>query len=259
MPRLVVVSGGGTGIGRATAARFAADGDRVVLIGRRADVLAAAATDLGATAVTADLAEPAEVARARDAILALGPSVDVVVHAAGGNATFTQSHAESTVESAAESSVEGGELDRVRAAWEANLRLNTLTTVLLTEALKPHLTRPGGRLLLLSSIAAYRGSGSGSYGGSKAALHPYAYDLAAELGPDGITVNVVAPGFIADTEFFQGQLGDERRATLIGQTLNRRAGAPDDVAETLHWLASPAAGHVTAQIVQVNGGAERGR
>jgi len=255
MPRLVVVSGGGTGIGRATAARFAADGDRVVLLGRRADVLAAAATDLGATAVTADLAEPAEVARARDAILALGPSVDVVVHAAGGNATFSPLVEESTVES----TVEGGELERVRTAWEANLRLNTLTTVLLTEALKPHLTRPGGRLLLLSSIAAYRGSGSGSYGGSKAALHPYAYDLAAELGPDGITVNVVAPGFIADTEFFQGQLGDERRATLIGQTLNRRAGAPDDVAETLHWLASPAAGHVTAQIVQVNGGAERGR
>jgi NAD(P)-dependent dehydrogenase (short-subunit alcohol dehydrogenase family) len=249
MPRLVVVSGGGTGIGRATAARFTAGGDTVVLIGRRADVLNAAAMDLGATAVTADLTEPAEVALARDAILTLGPSVDVVVHAAGGNAAFRE-----------ESIVDGGdELERVRAAWEANLRLNTLTTVLLTEALKPHLTRPGGRLLLLSSIAAYRGSGSGSYGGSKAALHPYAYDLAAELGPDGITVNVVAPGFIADTEFFQGQLADERRATLVGQTLNRRAGAPDDVAETLHWLASPAAGHVTAQIVQVNGGAERGR
>jgi 3-oxoacyl-[acyl-carrier protein] reductase len=195
------------------------------------------------------------VARVRHAILALGPSVDVVVHAAGGNATFTQSAAQSTVES----TVEGDELERVRTAWEANLRLNTLTTVLLTEALKPHLTRPGGRLLLLSSIAAYRGSGSGSYGGSKAALHPYAYDLAAELGRDGITVNVVAPGFVADTEFFQGQLGEERRATLIGQTLNRRAGAPQDVAETLHWLASPSAGHVTAQIVQVNGGAERGR
>ncbi|MEU8171588.1 SDR family oxidoreductase [Microbispora hainanensis] len=72
-------------------------------------------------------------------------------------------------------------------------------------------------------------------------------------------MNVVAPGFIDDTEFFRGTMDDERRAMLVGQTCTGRAGSPQDVAETVHWLASPGGGHVTAQIIQVNGGAERGR
>jgi 3-oxoacyl-[acyl-carrier protein] reductase len=247
MTRVVVVSGGGTGIGRAVATRFAGDGDQVVLIGRRPDVLARTAAELGAAAIPADLREPAEAARIRDEIAGQWSRVDVLVNAAGGNAAFGP----------APSELDG--LAQAAWAWTENLRLNTMTAVLLTEALKPHLARPGGRVLLVSSIAAYRGSGSGSYGASKAALHPYAYDLAAELGPYGVTVNVVAPGFIGDTGFFRDQLSDERRTALIGQTLNQRAGEPGDVAETVHWLASPAAGHVTAQIVQVNGGAERGR
>jgi 3-oxoacyl-[acyl-carrier protein] reductase len=71
-------------------------------------------------------------------------------------------------------------------------------------------------------------------------------------------VNVVAPGYVEDTGFFGGPLEDERRARLVAETATGRAGIPGDVAATLHWLASPAAGHVTSQIVQVNGGAERG-
>ena len=117
---------------------------------------------------------------------------------------------------------------------------------------------PGGRVLFLSSIAAYRGSGSGAYAASKAALHPYAFDLAREFGPRGITVNVVAPGYVEDTGFFGGSMEEARRARLVAETSTGRAGTPADVADTLHWLASPGAGHVTAQIVQVNGGAERG-
>lgn len=113
--------------------------------------------------------------------------------------------------------------------------------------------------MFISSVAALRGSRGTSYGPMKAALHPYAFDLAAALGPRGITVNVVAPGYIEDTEFFGGSMSDERRAALVAQTHTGRAGTPGDVAETVHWLASPGAGHVTAQIVQVNGGAERGR
>jgi 3-oxoacyl-[acyl-carrier protein] reductase len=130
--------------------------------------------------------------------------------------------------------------------------------VLLTEALDA-LLADGGRVLLLSSIAAYRGSGAGSYGSVKAALHPYAVDLARSLGGRAITVNVVAPGFTDDTEFFAGRMTDERRQALAGQALTGRAGTVDDVAATVHWLASPAAGHVTAQVVQVNGGALPGR
>jgi len=148
-------------------------------------------------------------------------------------------------------------LDVVAHDWGVNFRANTLTAVLLTEALKDQLSSPG-RVLFLSSIAAYRGSGSGAYAASKAALHPYAHDLARQLGPRGITVNVVAPGYIEDTEFFGGAMSEERRERLIGETSNGRVGTPADVAETLYWLASEGAGHVTSQVVQVNGGAERG-
>jgi 3-oxoacyl-[acyl-carrier protein] reductase len=147
----------------------------------------------------------------------------------------------------------------VAHAWTVNFRLNLLSAALLTEALKDRLAEPGGRVLFVSSIAAYRGSGSGAYGAAKAGLHPYAHDLARELGPRGITVNVVAPGYIEDTEFFGPAIDPARRARLVADTANGRAGTPGDIAGTLHWLASPGAGHVTSQIVQVNGGAERGR
>ncbi|MEV0231327.1 SDR family oxidoreductase [Nonomuraea sp. NPDC050786] len=240
MTRTTVVTGGGTGIGKAVAARFAADGDRVVIIGRRADVLEEAAKEIGGTALAADLSEPTEVERVRADLAERFGTIDVLVNNAGGNVEMQDGS--------------GGVAER----WTGNFRANVLTSVLPTEALRD-LLNPSGRIVFMSSIAAFRGSGGTSYGPMKAALHPYAADLAADLGPRGITVNVVAPGFIEDTEFFSGTLDDERRAMLVAQTATGRAGTPQDIAETVHWLASPGAGHVTAQIIQVNGGAERGR
>jgi 3-oxoacyl-[acyl-carrier protein] reductase len=111
----------------------------------------------------------------------------------------------------------------------------------------------------VSSIAAYRGSGTGSSAASKAALHPYAYDLAAALGRRDVTVNVVAPGYIEGTGFFGSSLTPERRRALVEETRVKRAGTPEDVAAAVRWLSSSEAGHVTGQIIQVNGGAERGR
>ncbi|GAA4315904.1 SDR family NAD(P)-dependent oxidoreductase [Actinomadura luteofluorescens] len=240
MARTIVVSGGGTGIGRAVAARFAADGDRVVVIGRRAEVLEKAAGEIGGTALPADLGDPAEVERVRTELAERFGSVDVLVNNAGGNA---DNH---------------GRPAGVAERWTSNFRINVLTSVLPTEALRD-LLNPSGAVVFVSSIAALRGSGGSSYGPMKAALHPYACDLAAALGPRGVTVNVVAPGYIEDTEFFGDVMTGERRAAQIAQTHTGRAGTPGDVAETVHWLASPGARHVTAQIIQVNGGAERGR
>ncbi|MGQ5636792.1 MULTISPECIES: SDR family NAD(P)-dependent oxidoreductase [unclassified Streptomyces] len=245
MTRNIVISGGGTGIGRATAQTFAADGDRVLLLGRRAEVLEKAEVP-GALTHAADLAEPDQVRRAARFVAQELGTVDVLVHAAGG-AGYREQPATSA-----------DPLDRVAYDWTAAFRQNVLTAALLTEALKDRLAEPGGRVLFISSIAAYRGSGSGAYAAAKAALHPYAHDLARQLGPRGITVNVVAPGYVEDTEFFGDSMDDERRARLVAETLNGRPGIPGDVAATLHWLASPGAAHVTSQIIQVNGGAERG-
>ncbi|MFE7777446.1 SDR family NAD(P)-dependent oxidoreductase [Streptomyces sp. NPDC057445] len=246
MARTVVISGGGTGIGFAAAEVFAADGEQVVLLGRREEVLARAAGRIpGARYCAADLSEPQGARRAAEFAAREFGTVDVLVHSAGGNGRL-----ERRPES-------GDPLEAVAHDWTVNFRLNTLTAALLTEALKDHLATPGGRVLFLSSIAAYRGSGSGAYAASKAALHPYAFDLARQLGPRGITVNLVAPGYIEETDFFGDAMTDERRRALVAETSTGRAGHPGDVAQTLRWLASPAAGHVTAQVVQVNGGAER--
>jgi 3-oxoacyl-[acyl-carrier protein] reductase len=252
--RIVVVSGGGTGIGRAVAGRFAREGDQVVVVGRRQEVLGETAHAIRGLAPDApavhvlpgDLTEVGEAERVRDEVAERHGRVDVLVNNAGGNAEIG-APAEKT------SGVSGAAW-----RWTENFRLNVLTTVLLTEGLK-ELLAPSGRVLLMSSIAAFRGSGTGSYAAVKAALHPYAFDLASELGPRGITVNVVAPGFIDDTEFFRGGMSDQRREFLTGQTNTGRVGTPDDVAETAFWLSSQQAGHVTAQIVQVNGGALAGR
>ncbi|MFJ4199111.1 SDR family NAD(P)-dependent oxidoreductase [Streptomyces sviceus] len=246
MARNVVISGGGTGIGLAAAQVFAAEGDRVLLLGRRAEVLEKAGVP-GALTYAADLADVDQVRGVVGFVARELGAVDVLIHSAGGTGQL-------------EPPVDVSDpLDAVAHNWTVNFRLNLLTAALLTEGLKDRLASPGGRVLFVSSIAAYRGSGSGAYGAAKAGLHPYAHDLARELGPRGITANVVAPGYVEDTEFFGEAIDPARRERLIGDTSTGRAGTPGDVAATLHWLASPGAGHVTSQIVQVNGGAERGR
>ncbi|GAB2715633.1 SDR family NAD(P)-dependent oxidoreductase [Kitasatospora kifunensis] len=243
--RQIIVTGGGTGIGRAVAAAFAEQGEQVVITGRRKDVLAETAAELGPTvrAVAFDAADPAQVAAA---LAELPDQVDVLVNNAGGN---TDIGAEPTEGIPA--------LDALAAAWLANLNANLLSAVLVTTALRKRL-RPGGAVINLSSIAAHRG-GSGSYGAAKAAVEAWTLTLAQQLGPEGITANVIAPGYIEDTEFFGAGISPERRAWNIAGALNQRAGTPADIAGTALYLASPAAGHLTGQTLHLNGGTFSGR
>ncbi|MET7276643.1 SDR family oxidoreductase [Kribbella sp. NPDC005582] len=230
--RTIVVTGGATGIGRATAELFRANGDDVVITGRRAEPLAKTAAELGARAVVCDATDPAQI---EQLLAELPDQVDVLVNNAGGNTDFGRPE---------------DSLKQVKENWLANLEANLISAVLTTTALAPRLTTA---VVHLGSIAGARGPGS--YGASKAALALWNADVAAELGPRGITSNVVAPGYTAETEFFQGRLTEERRQTLLEATMTKREGVVGDIAGTIHFLASPAARHLTGQVLHVNGGA----
>lgn len=235
MIRTIVVTGGATGIGRAVAERFRADGDAVVITGRRREVLEKTAAELGARAVVCDAVDPEQVRGLADSL----DRVEVLVNNAGGNTDFAQPDHE-------------GDLVQLKRNWLANLEANLLSAVLTTTALAPKLA-DGGAVVHLGSIAGSRGPGS--YGAAKAGLALWNADVAAELGPRGITSNVVAPGFTADTEFFQGRLSEERRKSLLDSAMTKREGQVGDIAATIHFLASPAARHLTGQVLHVNGGA----
>jgi NAD(P)-dependent dehydrogenase (short-subunit alcohol dehydrogenase family) len=236
--RQVVVTGGGTGIGRAIAAAFAKEGDQVTITGRRHGPLAQTAAELGEAvrAVAFDASDPGQVERA---LADLPQSVDVLVNNAGGNTDI--------------GAPAPADLAEVAAAWRANLQANVLSAVLMTTALRGRLAS-GGAVINFSSIAAHRG-GAGSYAAAKAAVEAWNLTLAEDVGADRITANVISPGFIDGTEFFGGRMTDARRSALIAQTATGRAGAADDIAAAVLFLASPAASHITAQTIHVNGGA----
>jgi 3-oxoacyl-[acyl-carrier protein] reductase len=235
--RTAVVTGGGTGIGRATAQLLTDTGYRVVVVGRRAEVVQAAATDLGAIAVAADLTLSADVERAAEEIVTALGTVDALVLNAGG------SH-HGSLDSTAE----------VAAHWMATMEQNVLSAVLLTHALRSHLRRPGGRIVAVSSAAARSGGGEVAYGASKAALSRWILSMASELGPDGITVNALSPGFVPDTELYSGGMDPAWTARVAKGIAVQRVGTPEDIADGIRWLVSPGAGFVNGTVVEIDGG-----
>ena len=241
MPRVVVVTGGGTGIGRSIAERFGSGGDQVYILGRRSDVLkrvAAENPDAAIQPVPTDLTDLDQVLRAAGS---LPKTVDVLINNAGG---------------IVRESGEGikGVVEEYRRTIDANL----LSAMTLTEALWAALRRPGGRVVNISSIAAQRGGGD-AYAAAKAGLIGWGFGLAKQGGPDGITVNAVVPGYIQDTEFFNERGRSARHDQLVAETLLGRAGTPADVAAAVHFLASADASWITGQVIGVNGGSLLGR
>lgn len=241
MGRIVLVTGGGNGLGKAVAARFRADGDTVVITGRNADRLAATAAELGTRAIPCDATDPWQVARMAGEV---GEDLDVVVNMAGANTDIGHTEGELPP------------LEAVAAAWRANLDANLLSAVLTTTAVLDKL-RPGGSIINVGSIGAEYASTS--YGAAKAALAAWNAGLSSDVGPQGLTANLIAPGYIAETDFFRGRLTEQRLTRLIDATHNGRAGQPDDIAETAHFLASAGARHITGQTLHVNGGAHTTR
>jgi 3-oxoacyl-[acyl-carrier protein] reductase len=244
LARNVLITGAGGGIGRAIAARFIADGDTVVITGRNAARLQRTAAELGAHGVVCDAADPAQVAVLN---AGLAGTLDVLVNNAGGNTDFDE-----PADGERNGSDSRIKLERLAASWRANLDANLISAVLTTHAVADRLAT-GGSVISIGTIGAERGGGS--YGAAKAALAAWNAYLSAEIGPRGVTANVISPGYIADTNFFRDRLTRERRDNLIAATHDKRPGEPGDIAETAHFLASPGARHITGQTIHVNGGA----
>ncbi len=249
MTRRIVITGAGSGLGRAVAHRLLEEQPSFALVGRRlsaleetAALLREADPAIDVTVHSADLTDPVAVANAA-AEITTGPAVDVLVLNAGGNF-----------------GVSGGSgLAAVAEAWRADFDGNVLTTVLLAHALRDHIAAPGGRIVAMSSVAGIRGSGA--YGAAKAAVNAWVWSEASRLATTGVTVNAVAPGFVPETDFWHDRIEadpgivDDR----VGQIPMGRPGTPQEVAEAVAYLASPEAGWTTGQILQVNGGTVLGR
>ncbi|MFE2871305.1 MULTISPECIES: SDR family NAD(P)-dependent oxidoreductase [unclassified Embleya] len=239
MARNILVTGGGTGIGLAIARHFAGLGAAVTITGRRAEPLAVAAERTGARALVCDHTDPEALTRL---LAELPERIDVLVNNAGGNTDFD--HGPAT------------DLAGYARAFRANLDANLVGAALTTRAVEDRLAA-GGAVIGIGSLAADKGAGS--YGAAKAGLAAWNVALADALGPRDITANVVSPGYIADTEFFRDNLTEDRRRHLVASTSLRRAGSPEDVVGAVAFLASPAARHVTGQVLNVNGGAYKSR
>ena len=242
--RNALVTGGGSGIGRAIALRLVADGADVAVLDLRLDGARAVADEIArsgrrAAAIAVDVGYAASVTRAvAEARSALGP-IHVLVNSAG-IADF----------------VTLGDLDEER--WQRMLNVHLDGTYRVTRAAFADMTAAGwGRIVNIASAAALNGGGPGlaHYAAAKAGIIGFTKALAHELGPAGVTVNAIAPGLI-DTPLIHGAgapagLYDAAVARLPV----RRMGQPLDIAAACAYLASDEGGFCTGQVLSPNGGA----
>jgi NAD(P)-dependent dehydrogenase (short-subunit alcohol dehydrogenase family) len=241
---VVTGAGGPAGIGRVTARMLAENGWHVALVDINAEGLGVVEAELreaghsGVLAVPMDIASESSVSEAFDRIDAELPPVVGLVNLAG-IACPVPLH---------ECDVK--EFERVMA-------VNVTGSFLMLKAAAPRMMRHGvGRIVNTSSITAFDGGGTfskGVYATAKAAVIGMCKGGARELGPFGITVNVLAPGPI-DTEIMGGRLTDERKASMSSGIPLGRVGRPAEIAATIAFLLSDGAAYINGATIQIDGG-----
>lgn len=240
--KTALVTGASSGIGRAIAQRFADDGARVYLTGRRKEELEAAAEAIGpdAVAVPADVSRAADLDRVMDVIRGDGRRLDAVVANAGlGDGARLQ--------------------DVTEEQFDFVFGVNTKGSLLTVQKSLPLLAASASVILLASSTIHQGADRMGVYAASKAAVRSLGRTWAAELAPRGVRVNVITPGPIATPAIENlaarfGRSTEDFHGTLAAQVPLQRMGRPEEVAALAAFLAGPESSFITGAEHFVDGG-----
>lgn len=239
--KIAVVTGGGRGIGKAIAARFAAEGAKVAVVSRSESSCSSAAAEINETypgaakAFAVDVADSAATAAMGKAILSEYGKVDILVN----NAGVTK---------------DGLTLRMSEADWDTVIDTNLKGAFNCVKAFQMSLMRqPSPRVINLSSVVGLMGAaGQLNYASSKAGLIGFTKSLAREYSSRGMTVNAIAPGFI--TTDMTDELKPEQKAAILAAIPLGCYGTPEDIANAAAFLASDEARYITGQVLTVDGG-----
>jgi len=240
--RVVVITGGSKGIGRAVALKFAGEKAKIVIIHYDQDESAADNTlhmltlqGVEADSYRMDVSSYNDVDRLFKQILSGLGRVDVLVNNAGiTRDTLLMRMSEDD--------------------WDAVLMVNLKSVFNCTQSvIRSMIKQRMGRIVNISSVVGQIGNaGQANYSASKAGILGFTKSIAREVAPRGVTVNAVAPGYI-DTEM-TASLSEKVRESFLQQIPLGKMGKPDDVAEAVYWLCSDAAAYITGQTIHVSGG-----
>jgi 3-oxoacyl-[acyl-carrier protein] reductase len=235
--KTVVVTGSARGIGRVIAEKFASLGATVVISDLDQQTVEAVARELGGNAAgfKADVTKREDVESLFDKVLEKFGRIDVVINNAGITRDTLM--------------IRMDEKD-----WDMVLDINLKGAFLVTKTVaRIMMKQRSGRIVNISSIVGITGNaGQVNYSASKAGLIGLTKSAAKELAPRGITVNAVAPGYIATD--MTAALSDEAKEGFLGRVLIKRPGTPEDVASAVSFLASDEASYITGQVLSVDGG-----